>query len=103
MNIFMNIFTIYICTINQAACINGWQTISDTMSSGATQQLGINTVSECKQNCINNAHCIAVDFVYNQCWVHTNDAHVNLKIRIIGATQYERCSQPGEFQHLLKI
>ena len=98
---YISIICLY--AIGQTGCINGWQTISDTRSSGATQQFGINTVSGCQQNCINDADCRAVDFINNQCWMHTNAENVNLKIRTIGATQYVRCAQAGEFQNTNSI
>ena len=60
------------------------------------QIFGINTVSMCQQNCINNADCVAIDFIYNQCWMHTNAENVNFKIQTIGATQYVRCTRAGE-------
>ena len=89
--------------IDQTGCINGWQTTSDIRSSGAIQQFGINTVSGCQQNCINDADCIAIDFINNQCWMHVDAENVNLKIRTIGAIQYVRCTRDGEYQYLCKL
>ena len=66
----------------------------NTSSSGATQQFGISTLSNCKQSCVNNDVCVAVDFdgIHSQCWIHTNSNNLNVKRQTSGATQHEKCS-----------
>ncbi len=89
----IQIFSYIVNTICDPVCQNGWQTVANTRSSGATQQFGLNTLSSCQQNCINSAACVAIDFVNYQCWIHTNSANLMNKITTNGATQYIRCTQ----------
>ena len=76
--------------LSTAECVGVFEEIPNQMSTGGIEYTDINTVDECKQECMDSfEYCAAVDFVGERCFFHEKEDFNDGKVvKKTGATQY---------------
>ena len=82
-----------------SGCVETFNEIPNTLSLGGTASLGAMTEAQCKQECIGNPACLAIDFDSAafgiNCFIHTNPANLARRYNVTNVDQYHIVRCPG--------
>ena len=80
-----------------SVCYPSW-TINNNIYSPGAYSVGLKTLIECQDRCVENPNCVAIDHNYNDgnCWVHEKTSDLSTPIKWNDGNQYVLKNRCGE-------
>ena len=90
-----------------SACVSTW-TVNNNIYSNGMYSIGAKTLTQCKERCVMNPNCVAIDHNYKDgnCWIGEKTSDLVNQYRWTDGNQYilvSRCDKPTTDRELFIV
>ena len=95
------------CVVIFSACVSTW-TVNNNIYSNGMYSIGAKTLTQCKERCVMNPNCVAIDHNYKDgnCWISEKKSDLVNQYRWTDGNQYilvNKCDTPPTDRELFIV